>query len=72
MSTPRLDMSSPSGTIPCMPNIYEAPARTAVVKLFKRGKTPKEISLQLNMSRQRVYQHIERARQLGELPPPAA
>jgi DNA-binding CsgD family transcriptional regulator len=52
-----------------MGNVYEAPARSAVVKLFKQGKRPKEISLELNMSRQRVYQHIERARQLGELPP---
>ena len=52
-----------------MGNVYEAPARSAVVKLFKKGKRPREISLELNMSRQRVYQHIERARQLGELPP---
>jgi hypothetical protein len=52
-----------------MANQYDAPARTAVVKLFKQGKKPREISLELSMSRQRVYQHIERARQLGELPP---
>ena len=62
-------MSSPGSTLRLMPNTYEAPARSAVVKMFKKGKPPREIMLELNMSRQRVYQHIERARQLGELPP---
>lgn len=48
---------------------YPAPTREKVVKLMKRGKTPKDIAWTLGISRQRVYQHIDRARQLGELPP---
>lgn len=54
-----------------MPNQYEAPSRSRVVKLYKRGKRAREISLDLNISRAAVYKHIERARQLGELPPAA-
>lgn len=51
-------------------NQYEAPSRSKVVKLTKRGKTPREIMLIMGISRAMVYRHIERARQLGELPPP--
>lgn len=54
-----------------MPNQYEAPTRSKVVKMIKRGKKAKEIALALGISRARVYVHIERARQLGELPPAA-
>ena len=54
-----------------MPNVYEAPTRSRVVEMFKEGKRARAISLELGISRARVYQHIERARQLGELPPAA-
>lgn len=51
---------------------YEAPTRDKVVKMVKKGVGTKAIAWELGISRARVYQHIERARQLGELPTPAA
>jgi DNA-binding CsgD family transcriptional regulator len=47
----------------------KAPVRSKVVALIKRGQGARAIALELGISVQRVYQHIDRARQLGELPP---
>jgi DNA-binding CsgD family transcriptional regulator len=46
-----------------------APVRSKVVALIKQGHGARAIALALGISVQRVYQHIDRARQLGELPP---
>ena len=45
-----------------------APVRSKVVRYVKAGKSPREIAWLLDISTQRVYQHIARARELGELP----
>lgn len=68
VSTTMLDGVVPGVYLPLMPNSYDAPGRKKVVRMFKRGKSPREISWELGISRQRVYQQLERARQFGELP----
>jgi transposase-like protein len=44
--------------------------RPRVVTMIKQGQSVREIARKLDISVQRVYQHIDRARELGELPPP--
>jgi hypothetical protein len=47
----------------------KAPVRDKVLSSTRAGLNPREISLALGISTQRVYQHLARLRELGELPP---
>lgn len=52
----------------------KAPVRSAVLSRLQAGQSPRDVAEALGISTQRVYQHMARLRELGELPPsePAA
>lgn len=53
---------------PASPKTSAAPSRERVLELARQGLSPREIAALMDISVQRVYQHIWRLRELGELP----
>jgi DNA-binding CsgD family transcriptional regulator len=46
-----------------------SPRQEEVLGMLKEGLTPREISVKLDLSVQRISQHVIRLRQKGALPP---
>jgi DNA-binding CsgD family transcriptional regulator len=50
------------------PETTLGPRRRQVFDLLSAGRSPREVARELDMSTQRVYQHIEKLRERGFLP----